>query len=363
MKTIKEMGYNCRIIRYVKKDSLWRRIYIAPLVLISGGWSAYWRKKKKSQKNDYPFNYVQNLALRTKANNKWKDLEMEPLCDTYVGYEELVNGSRNYNLVLVGSDQVWAPLGLYSRFYNLIFVDECIPTMSYASSFGVTQIPWWQRRSTASFLKRIDAISVRELQGKQIVMELTGRDATVVCDPTLLRTREQWEQEFIGKMPKVENDYIFCYLLGHRSESRDVVRQLSKDTGLPVVAIRHTDEYIACDECFGDIALWDVDPIEFVQLISRATYVCTDSFHCSVFSIIFHRPFLTFYRFASTDRNSRNSRIDSLLSLTGLTERLYHSDITKEIQQTIDYHSVDLKINQLRNLSMGFLKKGLKQAI
>lgn len=363
IKVITELGYDCRIIKYVKQDSLARKIRLAPLMFVSGGWDAYKRKRNKNKVLSSATDYAKNISIRTNANNDWKERKMEPFCDFYKGYDALHAGSKNYGLVLVGSDQVWTPLGLYSRFFNLLFVDDAVPRMSYASSFGVSKIPWWQKKPTAKYLNKIDALSVRELKAKEIVDALSVKKAKVVVDPTMLRTKEQWEQEFSGVPNKVEGDYIFCYLLGKRDETREAISKLAQATGLKIVAMRHTDEFINSDETFGDIAPYDVTPIDFIQLISNAKYVCTDSFHCTVFSIIFQRQFLTFYRFAATDGNSRNSRIDSLLSLMGLDERLFlNGDIAQQMQAAIDYDAVGKKLDDLRNDSLFFLKKGLSMA-
>lgn len=216
LKSVSDLGFTCRIIKYVKRDPLIKKLRLAPLMLISGGWDAYKRKKNKEKISFSSTDYAKNIAIRTKANNNWKDSIMEPYCDTYIGYESLHIGSKDYNLVLVGSDQVWTPLGLYSKFFNLLFVDDSVPRISYASSFGVSKIPWWQKHATTKYLNRIDALSVRELKAKEIVDNLTIKKAVVVLDPTLLRTKEQWEKEFEGKANKVKGDYIFCYLLGKK---------------------------------------------------------------------------------------------------------------------------------------------------
>lgn len=360
IKVITDLGYNCRIIKYVKQDSLAKKLKDAPLKLISGGLDAYMRKRAKKNVEISSTDYAENIAVRTKANNDWKEQVMDPYCDEYTGYTNLCKGSKNYDLILVGSDQVWTPLGLYSKFYNLLFVDDSIPKMSYASSFGVSKIPWWQKKATARYLNRINALSVREIKAKEIVDSLSNKKAEVVLDPTLLRTKSEWEEEFVNLPSIVEGDYIFCYLLGKKEETRDEITEMAKSLGLKIVVIRHTDEFIESDEHFGDVPLYDVNPIEFIKLIHDAKYVCTDSFHCSVFSVIFQRPFITFYRFASSDGNSRNSRIDSLLSLLNLNSRLYAGNLVRQMQTPIDYGKVDKTLGTLRNHSFEFLKKGLE---
>lgn len=164
----------------------------------------------EKQNNDYAY----NMTIRTKANNKFKDKWMEPLCDNYTGYASLSKGSKSYDAVLVGSDQVWTPLSLYSNFYNLNFVADEVRKISYASSFGVSFIPSWQRKATGAFLNRINYLSVRELRAKEIVEEVSSNHATVVCDPTLLRKRQEWECDLEGVEIKASQPYILCYLLG-----------------------------------------------------------------------------------------------------------------------------------------------------
>lgn len=106
----------------------------------------------------------------------------------------LCEGARRYDAVVTGSDQLWSPAGLPTNFYNLMFVPDEVRKISYASSFGVGQIPWYQKRRTANFLKRLDYISMRENRGSEIVKELTGLDVPVILDPVFNFNKEQWEK-------------------------------------------------------------------------------------------------------------------------------------------------------------------------
>lgn len=119
------------------------------------------------------------------------------------------------------------------------------------------------------------------------------------------------------------------------------------------------DEYIKEDDSFGDEAPYDVDPNGFVRLISDADYVCTDSFHCSAFSIQFHRKFMTFYRFGVGEKGGRNSRIDSLFDALSIPkDHIYQGDIMK-IEDAVDWEKVDEKLESLRLDSLGFITKAL----
>lgn len=360
IKIFKKMGYPIRIIRYIKKRSLGEVIRTAPGLIRSGAVNVLFNKlSQKWYKRIHP-EYARLVYFRTAAVNRFKDYYFEPLCDYYRGYAELCKGSKNYDVIFVGSDQVWGPLSLYARFYNLTFVDKSVPQFSYSSSFGKSNILEWQRKGVAEFLNKMDAIGVREIRGKEIVKELTGRDAEVVADPTLLLSKSDWEESIASSKASINEPYILSYILGPRTDIREAITEFGKSVGLKIVSFRHMDMYEPADQDFGDIPIYNADCLDFVRLLSNAEYVCTDSFHCTVFSILFHKKFTTFYRLDPSDKNSSHSRIDSLLLITGLSDRLFHGNLAKEIIEDIDYSLVDSKISKLRNDSLSFLRNCLE---
>ncbi|WP_010237904.1 polysaccharide pyruvyl transferase family protein [Clostridium arbusti] len=297
-------------------------------------------------------------ALRNKKFDEFRKIYFQKLSPIYFGYSELLKAGKKYDAYLVGSDQLWSPSGLPSNFYNLKFVDDKITKISYASSFGVKKIPFYQIKRTEEYLKRIEYIGVRENTGKNIVKELTGRDVQVVVDPTLLFNDKEWKSILEYKSLYTE-PYIFAYFLGPNEKHRMIVNQLKKSTGLKIVTIRHMDEYVDADEKFGDYAPYNVGPVEFVSLISHAQYICTDSFHGTVFSILHHKQFITFNRYSDNAIDSKNSRIDSLCSNLGLEDRRFKNNIEKEMLADIDYTSVDIKLEDMRKKSNSYLEKAL----
>lgn len=358
LKKIQQLGYEIEVIHYVKQLSTIQKIKFVANAIRAGEWkSIVARLTAKRTLKNYP-QYAAGIAKRTKAVNAYKAKKLLPLFHTYVGYDALHKGSLNYDAVVVGSDQVWTPMSLPNKFFNLLFVDDSVHKIAYASSFGVSEIPSFQRKETGLYLDRFYRIGVREERGKEIVEELSHQKATVVADPTLLLTREEWEAEISDARPNESEPYIFCYFLGTNQEARKAANKLRKQTGYKIITIRHMDEYVPEDEQFGDEAPYNVDPNDFVKYISKAAYVCTDSFHCTVFSILFHRQFMTFYRFAEGSKTGRNSRINSLFDLFELQERLYKGDINK-ITNPIDYNSVDEKLSELRKESIYFLNECL----
>ncbi len=361
IKKIQQLGYDCEVINYQKKLSLIQKAsFVLNAVRAGEAKGLYSRLSAKEDMKKHP-QYAQGIAERTNAVNEYKAKKLVPLFRNYVGFQDLHEGSKNYKAVIVGSDQVWTPMSLPNKFYNLLFVDDRIPKIAYASSFGVSSIPRFQQKATGEFLNRFSSIGVREQQGKVIVDTLSNKVSKVVVDPTLLLSLEEWEMEISDARPSEMEPYIFCYFLGDNQETRRAVNMLKKKTGYKIITIRHMDEYVEEDESFGDEAPYFVDPNDFVKYISNATYVCTDSFHCTIFSIIFRRQFMTFYRFANTSKTSRNSRIDSLFDILGINrERIYSGDICNIIDNKIDYDTVGVKLNDLRNDSLDFLSNALR---
>jgi len=364
LKKMQEWGFECEVIHYVKRLSLWQKaVYVVNAIRVGETKAIYGCFRNRFLLKKLP-DYAADAEKRTNAVEAYKKRYLIPLFHEYVGYEALCKGARNYAAVVVGSDQVWTPLSLPNKFFNLLFVDDDIPKIAYASSFGVSEIPAFQREATGAYLKRFKSIGVREVRGKEIVENLSGKMATVVIDPVLLLSRKEWETEIATSCIDTQRPYIFCYFLGDNPEARLAALDLKAKTGYPIVTLRHMDEYVGEDERFGDEAPYAVDPNDFVKYVSNARYVCTDSFHCLAFSILFHRRFMVFYRFARTDRTGRNSRIDSLLHVLGVgSEHVWRGNNLANIDIPVDYEEVDARLKKMRDDSMNFFKSALEEAI
>lgn len=275
--------------------------------------------------------------------------------------EVLNQMGKDYRAVVLGSDQVWNPANLEMDFYTLNFVPEEKTKVAYAPSFGVSEIPVKQKEATAKYLNRIQYISVRETAGAKIVKDLTGRDVPVVCDPTALLTCEDWNQIRSDKK-YVNAKYIFCYFLGANSAHRKFAEEVKKITGYQIVALQHLDEFVKGDLKFGDATPYDVGPQDFINLLSNAEIVLTDSFHGTMFSIYYHKKFFTFSRFAEGKKESTNSRIVSILSLMGLMDRKLSAseDVVACLEKTIDWESVQGKLDNFRDMSRKWFVDSLK---
>lgn len=360
LKKIQQLSFQVEVINYIKRLSIKQKVFFVLNAIRCGEWKELVaRLTSKSALKKYP-HYAAGIKQRTVAVEKYKENKLLPLFRNYVGFSALHEGSKQYDAVVVGSDQVWTPMSLPNKFFNLLFVDDAVRKVAYGSSFGVSSIPKFQRTATGAYLDRFYKIGVREQKGKEIVDSLSHQKALVVADPTMLLNADEWREEIFENVEKNNSEpYIFCYFLGPNQDARKAANELKAKTGYKIISLRHMDEYVPEDESFGDEAPYDVDPNGFLRLIHNAAYVCTDSFHCSAFSIQFHKQFMTFYRFAQSSTIGRNSRIDSLFNVLGINrERIYQGDISK-IDSTVDWSEVDEKLKTLRENSIRFLQESL----
>lgn len=281
---------------------------------------------------------------------------------TYRNWDELTACTKMYDAFILGSDQVWHPVNLGSHFYTMEWIPDEQPKIAYAASFGVSTIPHSQRNKTVKYLKRINEISVRETRGAEIIDELLGKKPVTVVDPTLLLEKEEWERLCL---PIPVNEFIFCYFLGNNKKARQFAKELSEVTGLKILCIPFMDEINSVDMGFGDVQLFDVGPGEFVSYIRQAKYIVTDSFHGTVFSIIFKKKFIVFNRFQNKEKGSTNSRIDTLLNLLGLAERRVTSDVKMDpwniMEQKINYEDINTKMDILKTKSLQYIIEAIKK--
>ena len=159
----------------------------------------------------------------------------------------------------------------------------------------------------------------------------------------------------------IEEPYIFCYFIGGTQIHRDFVKRLKEETGLKIVALTHVDHYMKSDEGYADYTPYDVGPSEFLNLIRNASYVCTDSFHSTVFSILYKKEFFEFKRYTEKTKQSTNSRLDTLFDLTGIHDRMLNGDedIQKCLDMKIDYEKVHRNLALVREESYRYLRAAL----
>lgn len=301
-----------------------------------------------------------NIAIR---NNKYKEFRREfNLSKSVSTYSELHQMAKEkYTDVLVGSDQLWLPVNVVADYYTLNWVPDNINKISYSTSFGVSSIPEKYNEKYKLFLRRIDHLSIREDSGVKLAKEIAGVTGKLVCDPTLLLTKEEWEKE-ASKERKYDEKYILCYFLGSNIEHRKFAERLKEKTGLKIVSLNHADEYVKYSDEFCDYAPFDIGPREWISLVKNAEYVLTDSFHGTVFSLIFNKKFYCFRRYSSNATGSTNSRLDSILKIAEVNnERILTGleDVEDVLKYDIDFEKVNKNLDKFREDS----KKWLLNAI
>jgi len=305
--------------------------------------------------------YARNMAVRHGMYEAFNRDRLR-LMPKAASWAQLREQSRQCEYVVVGSDQLWRPSNIVGGYYTLEFVPDEVKKIAYATSFGTSVLPKALHKKAARFLQRIDCISVRENSGRTLVKELTGRDIPVVCDPTMLLDAAAW-QKIQPAAPRYTEPYILCYFMGADPAHRDFVKRLQKETGYKIVGLLHGSTYLPQDDAFADEAPYDIGPGEFVSLVRHAQYICTDSFHATVFSILHARPFFVFRRFAEDSAFSTNDRLHTLLSMAGLEERLLtgQEDAARCRAMTIDYPAVLDRVARRRAESMAYLTAALDQ--
>lgn len=222
------------------------------------------------------------------------------------------NLPERYDFFVTGSDQVWNPAFAGSPIYFLTFA-PAHKKIAYAASFGVSNLPESCLENYRKWISEIPYLSVREQAGADIIKELTGRDAVVLVDPTLMLPKSKWLSISKSGAHKPSKPYLLTYFLGPIA---DDVKNKIKD-----IAFRKKLEVVHLAS-FGDKRRYTADPAEFLDYINSAEIVFTDSFHGTVFSILFEKPFVVCDRIS---RVAMHSRIDTILSKFELESRRWQN--------------------------------------
>lgn len=269
--------------------------------------------------------------------------------------EELPPAARKYDAVLCGSDQIWAP-NVFRKEYMLNFVPDEIDKYSYAASIGLNTIPDELTAQYQTYLNRFRMIGVRETQGVQLISELlpdySGKLLDVL-DPTFLVPLRFWDE--IAVSPKTDTSYLFCYFLGNQTWQRQYAADWAKAHDL--TAIIYSND--PADRQYADRHVRYMGPREFIGYLKNAAHVMTDSFHGTVFSLIYQKQFHVFYRFDENDPLCQNSRIDNLIGKIGIGPVVIRRDEPNHAR--VDYDVVDDKLQREIRKSMDFVQEIIAQ--
>lgn len=249
--------------------------------------------------------------------------------------------------IIVGSDQVWRPKynsnikDMYLNFAKNIDIKK----ISYSASFGTEEWEYTPEmtQTCKELAQKFDAISVREDSGVDLCKKYLDVDAVHLIDPTMLLTAEEYK-ELTREIPKSNRQYLFAYILDQSEEKIQYIKNTADALGLDVI-IKGSDSQLSADD---SIEKWIVN-------FRDASYIITDSFHGTAFSIIFNKPFI-----AVGNETRGMSRFNSLLSKFGLEDRLI--DISKEYKlptSNVDWTVINSNVEASRITATSFLTNNL----
>ena len=265
----------------------------------------------------------------------------------YHSCDELKKNPPQADVYIAGSDQIWNtlfPNGRDAVFY-LDFAPKTSLRMSYAASFATEEVADDYRPFVRKMLQNFDTISIRERCSLPLLSSLGRTDGVAVCDPVFLLTRKQWEK--VLPQTQIREKYLLVYDTEFSPKVKEIAKRIAKEKNLKIYNVS------ASRIGYADMDLWDSSPINFVQLIRDASYVVSNSFHASAFSIIFERDFCVINR-----SEGINERMKSLLSNYGLEERLV-AGYSKELLNPIDYRLVRPQVQKDIEYSKEFLNQSL----
>ena len=270
-----------------------------------------------------------------------------------------------YNVFLCGGDQIWNDYNEDKniKVYTLQFVPPDIKKIAYAPSMAVLEATSKFKWTMNNGLSQLDAISIREKKSVSILKELTNKEISIVVDPVLLMTKNEWHYD--TRRVTTKKKYILCYLLGDNIKHRKAIQKFAQKIHLPIMTFPHIFLNVVrkCDLFFGDVHDYTSGPREFLGLIKNAELVITDSFHACVFSMIFETPFVVFERNKSGEKGNMNSRIYDFLEEYHLESQLITETELENMKAIpeVDYAYAHAHWKKRRKESLEYLEKALKE--
>ncbi len=338
-----ELKEDCEIIQYWPEgsDASWK-IYSSskhPKMLIYNLYLFlnYKVRREKNKRNRIIANSINELLpLGGKRYNRATILAEPPQADAYI----------------CGSDQVWNFVNCFddpTYFFDFTKDMKNVRRIGYAPSIAD---PWPESRwdEFRGYLSNMDYISVREKSDIKVVEELSGKRVIHVIDPVFLKPRDYWEK--LAIVPNIKDPYIFCYFLGTNDLAVNLVKKVHEITGCKIVHLNLN----ARDRFNSDYDLRSISPQQFLGFIKNAAYVCTNSFHCSAFSVIFRRNYFV------APKGFANARMESLQEMFGLGQRLFNEEMISKMDNSaleINYTHADDLFKPYEKISKEFLNNAL----
>lgn len=342
---ITQLGYDCHLINF--QSDVQRKQYAV--------FNTKHMNLKIFVRNLLQLVYVRSYERRRNLFFAFQNQYLDGASPILPDLEAVEKAAQEYDCLVVGSDQVWnLTLNDASKAYFLDFPKR-EKRIAYAASFG-NGLPCFLARQTEFLpvLKKYDAISLREQEGVKYFRQ-QGIPSELVLDPTLLLDSSEWN--CITVPPLFQKPYIFYYSLNCKPYSIKATQKISRILHLPVInATLHTR---AVGSGFKKII--ECGPPQFLSLIQNASFVCTDSFHGTAFSIIMKKPFVSIFD-SKESSLIRDDRRACLLEQLGMEKRMVtlESDFDQVVREPINYQKIEQAFCGLRGKSLIFLKESLE---
>ena len=305
------------------------------------------------------------IAKRSTTENSWKERlnsscrsfvdEKLNVSKKYVGLDEIKKANSKYDAFICGSDQIWSMQRVINPVYYLTWVKKGKGKIAYAPSIPSGKFNDKKKKALIDNTKDFTDISIREERAAKEIGRILNRNIISTLDPTLLVEDDFW----IEKTKSHNNDkFILCYFLGNNQRYKECVQEAKDKTGYEVKVVPFNEESFNIN---GEIQ-YDVGPKEFIDLVRNAELVLTDSYHGTIFSIIFEKKFVLFKRFIDGEKKDENDRIYDLTKKLKLERQICDaSGFNFEDIKNPDYHIVKNCLKKERDKSISFLLNSLKR--
>ncbi|MCK9156599.1 MAG: polysaccharide pyruvyl transferase family protein [Paludibacteraceae bacterium] len=293
-------------------------------------------------------------AVRDYRQERFRRNFYPKMTNHYDNFEELQANPPQLDAYCIGSDQVWNPkiAGHSQMAYFLNFGDDKIKRFSYASSMGLKKWPIDDESKNLrinELLRSYIGIGVREQTLADELKRKFALDATVVCDPALLHPDYY---EIIGEVKPLNE--VACYVLQKFPEQLETMHVVGDLLNAPLRMI------MSFMPMRGYKYTYNLDLVSWMNYLVGSKFIITDSFHGTVISIIYHKPFVVLYK-----ENGKSSRITDLLKKVGLEDRIFFdmNDFKKNNnwKNDINWEEVDKKLSSYREKSWNYLKSTISK--
>ncbi len=304
-------------------------------------WDKKYTKKSQKVKKIIKGIFFSNKYPSLKRIKKFEEFSKKYTNIFYHSYDKDLNNM--FDLFIVGSDQIFTKSHLDKM--TFLIEAETKKGIAFSPSFGKSYLEEEEKIFFKKLLPKLKKISVREEAGKEIITDLySDFEVKVLIDPTMLLNSDEWTK-VMKKPKKMKADkFILNYFLGELSDERkSEIERIARENNCDIINILDKKS-----------PFYNCGPSEFLYLEKNAFLVCTDSFHSSVFSIIFKRPFIIFNR-EQNNMINMNSRLETLIKKFDLKDRIFDKNITSK-NLNIDYSGVDEKLEFERKQVIDYLE-------